>query len=138
MGGGGEGGGGDRDNTYLVGSDKLSDPGTALFQTYQLSSAGNTSNLFSTPLVYIRKVHQNTSGSAVSELMRFIHHIITYMYVVPAVPRAINWARPLIQKPPVTMYMYMILGVNRQNGRQLLWADWPSSALCMPSCSAHR
>ena len=32
---------------------------------------------------------------SVSELMRFIHRIITY--VVPAMPRAINWARPLIQ-----------------------------------------
>ena len=53
-------------------------------------------SLSSTPPVYIRKTHQNTSGSAVSELMRFIHHIITY--VVPAVPRAMNWARPLIQK----------------------------------------
>ena len=51
-------------------------------------------NLSSTPPVYIRKVHQNTSGSAVSELMRYIHHIITYMYmyVVRAVPRAINCA----------------------------------------------
>ena len=56
--------------------------------------------LSSTPPVYIHKAHQDTSGSAVSELMRFIHHIITY--VVPAVPRAINWSRPLIQKPPVT------------------------------------
>ena len=47
-------------------------------------------SLSSTPPVYIYKAHQNTSGSVVSELMRFIHHIITY--VVPATPRAINWA----------------------------------------------
>ena len=47
--------------------------------------------------IYIRRVHQNTSGSVVSELMRFIHHIITY--VVPVTPRVINWARLLIQKP---------------------------------------
>ena len=71
-------------------------------------------DLSSTPPVYIRKAHQNTSGSAVSELMRFIHHIISY--VVPAVPRAIKWARLLIQKTPVTVrvytcYMYMgVLG----------------------------
>ena len=50
-------------------------------------------SLSSAPPVYIRKVHQNTSGSAVSELMRFILHIITY--VVPATPRVINWAGPL-------------------------------------------
>ena len=49
----------------------------------------NTHSLSSTPPVY---THQNTSGSAVSELMRFIHHIT---YIVPAMPRAINWARPL-------------------------------------------
>ena len=52
-------------------------------------------SLSRTPPVYIHKEHQNTSNSAVSELMRFIHHIITY--VVPAKPRAINWARPLTQ-----------------------------------------
>ena len=51
-------------------------------------------SLSSAPPVYICKAHQNTECSAVSELMRFIHHIITY--VVPAMSRAINWARPLI------------------------------------------
>ena len=56
-------------------------------------------NLSSAPPVYIRRAHQNTSGSVVSELMRFIYHIITY--VVPVMPKAINWARPLIQTPPV-------------------------------------
>ena len=25
---------------------------------------------------------------------------------------------------------------NQANGRQFFWAGWPSSALCMPSCSA--
>ena len=72
---------------YLVGPDKL---WTALFRANWLSSAGNTHSLSSTPPVYIHKAHQNTSGSAVSEL-RFIHHIITY--IVPATPRAINWAK---------------------------------------------
>ena len=33
---------------------------------------------------FIRRAHQNASGSVVSELMRFIHHIITYMYIAPA------------------------------------------------------
>ena len=80
--------------TYLVGLDKL----WAIPGQHSVSSLRNS--LSSTPPVYTRKAHQNTSGSAVSELMRFIHHIITY--VVPATPRAINWARRLIQKPPVT------------------------------------
>ena len=85
------------ENRYLVGPDKLSDPWTALFLAHQ---QGICNNLSSTPLAYIRKVHQNTSRSVVSELMRFIHHIITY--IVPAAPRGIHWARPLIQKLPVT------------------------------------
>ena len=60
--------------TYLVGPDKLHvhvhyDPWTALFRAYQLSSAGNTHSLSSAPPVYIRRAHQNTSGSAVLELM---------------------------------------------------------------------
>ena len=42
-----------------------------------ISTAGDTHSLSSAPLVYIRRVHQNASGSVVSELMRLIHHIIT-------------------------------------------------------------
>ena len=41
-------------------------------------------SLSSTPPVYIRRAHQNASGSVVSEQMRFIHHVITY--IVPATP----------------------------------------------------
>ena len=97
--------------TYLVGPDKLYKQSldSAFLSLLALISSNSLS---STPPVYIRKVHQNTSGSAVSELMRFIHHIITY--VVPATPRAINWARPLIQNhhvhctcAHVCVYVYM-------------------------------
>ena len=40
--------------------------------------------------IYARRT-RTLSGSAVSELIRYIHHIITY--VVLAIPRVINWAR---------------------------------------------
>ena len=78
--------------------------GWCCFELISSHQQGIHNSLSSTPPVYIHKAHQNTSGSAVAELMRFIHHIITY--IVPAMPRAINWARSLTQKPPV-MYMYM-------------------------------
>ena len=71
----------------------LAIPGQRCFKLISSHQQGIRNSLSSTAPVYIRKAHQNTSSSAVSELMRFIHHIITY--VVPATPRAINWARAL-------------------------------------------
>ena len=81
----------------LVGPDKLykRSLNSAVSSLLALISREYTTAYLSAPPVYIRKAHQNISGSAVSELMRFIHHIITY--VVPATPRAINWARPLFK-----------------------------------------
>ena len=70
-------------------------PGQRCFELISSHQQGiYTHSLSSAPPVYIQWVHQNASGSVVSELM--IHHVITY--VVPAMPRVINLARP---------YMYM-------------------------------
>ena len=82
--------------TYLVEPDKLYERSvdSAVSSLLALISREYITACLSTPPVYIRKAHHNTSGLAVSELMRFIHYIT---YVVPATPRAINWARPLIQ-----------------------------------------
>ena len=51
----------------------ISDPWTALFRAYYLSSAGNMHSLSSAPPVYIHRAHQNTSGSTVSELLRHVY-----------------------------------------------------------------
>ena len=62
--------------TYLVGPDKLE-----LISSHQ---QGIRTACLALP-VYIQWAHQNTSGSAVSELMRFIHHImymLLHMYIV--------------------------------------------------------
>ena len=81
--------------TYLVGPDKLYkwSLGQRCFELISSHQQGILSSLSSTPPVYyICRVHRNTSGSGGSELMRFIHHIITY--IVPATPRVINVVTP--------------------------------------------
>ena len=62
---------------HLVGPDKLymRSLDSAVSSLLALISR-NTHSLSSTPLVYVRKAHQNTSGSMVLEPKRFIHHSI--------------------------------------------------------------
>ena len=58
----------------------LAIPGQGCFKLISSHKQGIYTSLSSTPPVYIQKVHQNcTNGSAVSELMRFIHHITTHV-----------------------------------------------------------
>ena len=52
------------------------------FEFISSHQQGIRASLSSALPVYIHKAQQNTSGSAVSELMRFIHHLLTY--IVPA------------------------------------------------------
>ena len=76
---------------YLVGPDKLyGDPWTTLFQAYRISR-----EYAQACLAHHRFIYAGCTRTLVVQLFRTNPHIISY--VVPATPRVINWARPLIQ-----------------------------------------
>ena len=96
--------------TYLVGPDKLYKRSldSAVSSLLALISGEYAQLVQRTTGLYTvgTPEHQWFSGS---ELMRFIHHIITY--VVPATPRVINWARPLTQKNTSHVYIWRLYSV---------------------------